>query len=287
MSGQFRNNIEQGYADALKLAKSHYENFPVVSLLVPKKLQKHIAVVYWFARTADDFADEGNLSGDERMNSLIKFEQRFTCAISGESENFLEIALAETIKTKNLNPNHFLNLLKAFKQDVTKKRYNNFDEVLDYCKHSANPVGRIILELFDIRDPEAFAYSDRICTALQLTNFLQDSSIDFERGRIYYPVSEMEKFGVEEKLFEIKENNHNFQQLVEYNLVRIERLFDEGKNLFPFLNGRLKIEVVWTVYGGQAILNKIRRNKFDVLNSRQSLSRFDNFKLIVKSVLKR
>ena len=161
--------------------------FPVVSILVPKNLRKHVAIIYWFARTADDFADEGNMSEDERIEKLNDFENSLNDLLNGKFKSPFEQALHQTIKQKNLTPQLFFDLLKAFKQDVVKKRYNDFDEVLDYCNCSANPIGRLILELFDIRNEEAFNYSDKICTALQLTNFYQDIEIDYEKGRIYFP----------------------------------------------------------------------------------------------------
>ena len=255
---------EQGYLDALILAKKHYENFPVVSLLVPKSLKKHIAIIYWFARTADDFADEGNLSVEERLNSLNKFEERLSSLLSGEMKNNLESALFNTINSKKLTHKYFYDLLIAFKQDVTKHKYANFIELLNYCKYSANPVGRIILELFDERIEEYYYYSDKICTSLQLTNFFQDTLIDYKKGRIYYPIDEMEKFGVTEKMFELRKNNFNLRQMVQYNVERTQKLFDEGKNLLSKFNGRLKIEIAWTIHGGEAVLNKIRKNNFDV-----------------------
>jgi len=192
---------ESGYEQALMLAKSHYENFPVVSVLIPSQLRKHIAIIYWFARTADDLADEGNLSDVERIEKLDTFESDFISSLTNEATTDFVAALKQTIISNNLSRENFLKLLKAFKQDVTKKRYNNFEEVLDYCSNSANPVGRILLELFDIRNDKAFFYSDKICTALQITNFIQDTKIDYQKGRIYYPLDEMQHFQVDEKVF--------------------------------------------------------------------------------------
>jgi squalene synthase HpnC len=200
---RMKNNnqdITFAYKSALEFAKKHYENFPVVSILVPKNLKKHIAIIYWFARTADDFADEGNMSEDERIEKLNDFENSFNDLLNGKFKSPFEQVLHQTIKQKNLTPQLFFDLLKAFKQDVVKKRYNDFAELLYYCKHSANPIGRLILELFDIRNKEAFDYSDKICTALQLTNFYQDIEIDYEKGRIYFAQDEMKQFEVTENI---------------------------------------------------------------------------------------
>ena len=277
-------NIQAGYEKALILAKSHYENFPVVSLLIPKTLRKDLSVIYWFARTADDLADEGSHSDEQRLKKLSVFEGRLENLLEGYCSSELESALAKTIKTENLSPEHFYNLLKAFKQDVTKKRYSDFNDVLSYCENSANPVGRLILELINIKDEKAIYYSDKICTALQITNFIQDTAIDFKKGRIYYPLDEMQKFGVKEKMFELKENNLNFNHLVEFSITRTQQMFNEGKNLLSYLKGRIKFEIMATISGGELILRKIKEQDYDVLNVRPILSSSDYFKMFIKSI---
>ncbi len=276
-------NIDSAYEDALEFVKNHYENFPVASFLIPKSLRKHVALIYWFARTADDIADEGEMKSEERLKKLEEFENRLTELLNGNYSNPFELALHSTIETKNLSPENFYNLLRAFKQDIIKKRYDDFSDLLNYCHNSANPVGRLILELNDIKNDEAFYYSDKICSALQLTNFWQDTLIDFQKGRIYYPADEMEKFGVTEKVFELKENNLNLQALVKHNIQRTNQLFEEGKNLIEFLHGRLKFEIKWTILGGEAILKKIESSDFNVLNLRPKLSKKDFFILLLKS----
>ena len=277
-------NTEEGYKKALKLASEHYENFPVISFFLPKEIRKDVAIIYWFARTADDFADEGTGGVKERISLLNFFEERFRNLLKSEFENSLEMALFTTIKNRNLTGSYFLDLLSAFKQDVEKNRYPDFDEILDYCRRSANPVGRLVLELNGIKNDDANQYSDKICTALQLTNFYQDTIIDFQKGRIYYPEDEMKKFQVDEKVFEIKENNFNFQQLLKHNVDRTQVMFDEGKNIFEYLKGKLKLQIKWTVKGGEEILKKIRAANFDVLNKRPELTKLDIIKLFFASV---
>ena len=274
-----------GYKQARRLAKSHYENFPVVSLLIPKRFINDISIVYWFARTADDYSDEGNISGSERLEKLNAFEERLDSLLKNHPASHLEAALEQTIITKTLNPENFFNLLKAFKQDVIKNRYADFNEVMDYCSNSANPVGRILLELFNIRDDKAFYYSDRICTALQLTNFIQDTKIDFSKGRIYYPLDEMGKFSVDEKMFEMNEISFNLKKLIEFSVNRTQIMFDEGKSLLEFLSGRFKYEIAWTIKGGEEILNKIRGADFDVFTKRPVLTKTDYLKLLIKSFI--
>ena len=194
--------IDKAYKSALALARSHYENFPVVSFLIPKRQRKHIAIIYRFARTADDIADEGELSGEERIKKLDELEKKIDEIVTGAYKNDFDAALGETVKVNKLSPENLKNLLKAFKQDVIKKKYENFDEVLSYCKYSANPVGRLILELNKIRNVKAIEYSDSICTALQLTNFIQDIEIDYSKGRIYLPQDEMENLMWMRKCFD-------------------------------------------------------------------------------------
>ena len=273
-----------GYTKALDFAKSHYENFPVVSFLVPKRLRKHVAIIYWFARTADDIADEGNEKPEARLVKLNEFENNFEQTLNGKPGSAFFFALSETITALNLTPKHFTDLLDAFKQDVVKKRYADYEELLNYCNNSANPVGRLILELFNVRKKDAFYYSDEICTALQLTNFYQDTKVDFKKGRIYYPLDEMEKYGVTEKMFELNENNLNLQKLANFNVERARLLFADGNNLLKLLKGRLKLEVSWTVRGGEAILDKISKNNFDVLNKRPVLSKTDFVKLFFATI---
>jgi squalene synthase HpnC len=274
-----------GYRLALKLARSHYENFPVVSWLIPSNLKKDIAIIYWFARTADDYSDEGSFSKSERLEKLETFEVRLKHLLDNQPTNNFDAALKNTIITKKLNPEHFHNLLKAFKQDVLKNRYLNFDEVQNYCVNSANPVGRILLELFNIRGDEAYYYSDKICTALQITNFIQDSKIDYQKDRIYYPSDELKKFEVDEKVFEMNGNNLNLKKLIEFSVNRVQIFFNEGKPLLKLLSGRFKYEISSTIKGGEEILNKIRGADFDILAKRPSLTKTDYLKLFIKSLI--
>lgn len=280
-----RPDLTAGYNEAQRLAKSHYENFPVVSLLIPKKFRNDIAIIYWFARTADDYADEGDYSSSIRLEKLQAFGNRLNSLLQHNSVTNLEAALKNTIVTRKLNPEYFFDLLKAFKQDVSKTRYVDINEVVDYCSNSANPVGRILLELFDVRNNEAFFYSDKICTALQITNFIQDTQIDYKKGRIYYPVNEMERFQVEEKMFEMSEISDNLKKLIIFSVNRVQSLFDEGKPLLEFLSGRFKYEIAWTIRGGEEILNKIRGAEFDIFRERPVLSKTDYLKLFIKSFI--
>lgn len=277
--------IELAYNEAMQFAKTHYENFPVVSFLVPKELRKHIAIIYWFARTSDDIADEGSFTEKERLIAIDEFKENFAQALKNNPKTNLELALSKTVESKNLNPDYFLNLLKAFRQDVTKKRYSTFDEILDYCKHSANPVGRLILELYNIRNESAFFYSDKICTGLQLANFYQDLSLDWQKGRLYLPQDELARFEVNEKLFEFKQNSLNLKQLLKLSVERAENMLLEGKQLLKFLDGRLKYEIKWTILGGLETLNKIKKIDYNVIKERPSLTKTDFVRLLFRSII--
>lgn len=277
--------LDVAYKSAIGFATNHYENFPVVSILVPKHLRKHIAVIYQFARTADDLADEGNALPGERIEQLNNFENDLTEAFNNNFKNEFWAALKNTIEEKKLTQKYFYDLLKAFKHDVEVKRYNTFEDVLFYCEHSANPVGRLILELFEIRDEELNKYSDNICTALQLTNFYQDVSVDIEKGRIYISLDELKKFGIDENVFVQKENNVNFKGLLRQQIERTRTLFIEGKKIIQHLPFRLRFEISWTILGGEKILDKIEELDYDVLNQRPKLNKADYLTLMLKSFL--
>jgi squalene synthase HpnC len=270
----------------IHLTNNHYENFPVASFLIPKEIRKDIAIVYWFARSADDLADEGEFTSEERIKKLIDFETEFTLVLKNKSNDKYFLELKKTIDRRNLTSKYFFDLLSAFKQDVIKKRYNDFNELSDYCKRSANPIGRIVLEINEIRNEEANKLSDKICTALQLTNFFQDTKIDYQKGRIYYPTDEMKIFNVSEIMFELQQNNPHISSLVKHNIDRTQILFNEGKKLLKILSGRLKLEIKWTIAGGEKILNNIRSNNYNVLNFRPRLNKMNYFSILIKSIFR-
>lgn len=285
MSMDANKDIESCYGESIKFAKSHYENFPVLSFFVNQDLRKHVAVIYQFARQADDIADEGNFSPEERISKLGKYENDFTNSISADS-GFWKIVRI-TVEEKKLSENNFLNLLSAFKQDVVKDRYQNYDELLNYCKRSANPVGRLILELNDINDETAFSYSDKICTALQLTNFYQDVSVDIKKNRIYLPFNEMEIFSITELDIVSKNYSEQFSKLMKYEIERTKKLFHDGRKLLDYLPYKLKVQILVTIKGGELILKKIEEIKYNTLNFRPTVSKFELIKLFISSLFLR
>jgi squalene synthase HpnC len=274
-------NISLAYKKALQFAKNHYENFPVVSFLIPKELRKDIAIIYWFARTADDLADEGEFTSEERITSLEKFELRFLDTINQKFEVDFDAALYNTINTHRLDIKLFLDLISAFIQDIKVTRYQSHKDLLDYCSRSANPVGRLLLQLFNIREEEAIFYSDKICTALQLTNFFQDISIDYQKGRIYIPIEELVQYDVTENDIRISNVNSNFQELMQNQIEKVEAYFSLGYKLIPYLSGLFKYEILLTIKGGEAILGKIKKNNFDVFNKRPVLNKKDILTIII------
>ncbi len=276
-------SLEEQYITSLNETAEHYENFPVVSLFLPKELRKHVAVIYKYARTADDFADEEKYSNEDRLLLLDNYQNDFELAIKGIYKNNFWRALDNTIKERNLSTNLFINLIKAFKQDLKVKRYNTFNDILLYCKNSANPVGRLILELNNIRDEEANYYSDEICSALQLTNFYQDVSIDLTRDRVYFPLDEFSNYSTD-KLFS-KVYDNDYKQLMKKQIDRSRKMFENGRNLFKFLNKRLKYQIKWTILGGELILNKIEKKSYNVFEYRPKVTKIDIIRLITKSVI--
>ncbi|GMR16553.1 MAG: squalene synthase HpnC [Gammaproteobacteria bacterium] len=285
-----KETLQNAYAECLSMAQSHYENFPVASRLLPKHLRLPIAVIYAFARRADDFADEGNLSNEERIAALTDFSNKLDLIEQNKEVdgNYIEdttfIALADVIKQHQLPISLFHDLLTAFKMDVTKTRYANFGEVMEYCRFSANPVGRLLLHLNKATSAQNLGYSDAICSALQLTNFLQDISQDLEESdRIYIPQDEMKQYGVTEDDIRNKITNPASRKLIEFQIRRTLKLMQSGAPLGKVLKGRMGLELRLTIMGGSRILYKLNQQYDDVF-SRPRLSKWDIGWVIWKAI---
>lgn len=277
--------LQNAYAECLQMAQSHYENFPVASRLLPQNLRQPISVIYAFARRADDFADEGNLSNEERMTALTDFSNKLDLIEQGKGvEDTTFIALADVIKQHQLPIALFHDLLTAFKMDVTKSRYANFGEVMEYCRYSANPVGRLLLHLNKATSPQNLGYSDAVCSALQLTNFLQDISQDLvESDRIYIPLDEMAQFGVSEEDIRNKRTTPATRKLIEFQIRRTVKLMQSGAPLGKILKGRMGLELRMTIMGGSRILYRLNQQYDDVF-SRPRLSKWDIGWVIWKAI---
>jgi phytoene synthase len=254
----------------------HYENFPVASLLLPRELRDPVAVIYRFARTADDFADEGNDPPETRLRKLGVFKSNLVLISKGETpQTPLFEDVARVVRAHGLPIRLFEDLLDAFSQDVVKKRYADFAEVLDYCRRSANPVGRLLLFLFKKNNEENLRQSDAICSALQLVNFWQDVEIDFRKDRIYLPQDEMRRFGVTESHLREQRCDPPFQDLMRFQVERARRLMLEGKPLVENLDGRFRLEIAITVQGGLRILEKLEQASYDMFRHRPAHKWFD------------
>ena len=264
------------YAYCQQIAREHYENFPVASRLLPASMRPHIAAVYAFARRADDFADEPGLQVDERLKRLDDWHDRLTRAIPGppggiSGDDLIFAALGETIRSLELPASLFEDLLSAFRQDVTTKRYETWTDLLDYCRRSANPVGRLVLRIAGYHDARLDRQSDAICTALQLTNFWQDLETDWGIGRIYAPRKDRERAGAREGDLEARRLTPEWRSLLSELTMRTRELFDEGRPLIDALDGRLMWELRATWLGGVRILKKLEEAGYDVFRSRPTL----------------
>jgi squalene synthase HpnC len=254
----------------------HYENFPVASLLVPKRLRAPIEVIYHFARSADDIADEGNEGPDVRLARLSVYRAELDRIASGETPRAALFAdVAKIVREYALPLQLFKDLLEAFSQDVTKKRYADFAELADYCRRSANPVGRLLLHLFKRTAERDVGQSDAICTALQLINFWQDVELDYAMGRVYLPQDDMARHGVSETHIAQRVCDERWRALLAFQVARARAMIVSGLPLARSLSGRVGLEIRATVQGGLRILEKIERSDYDVFRRRPVLQRFD------------
>jgi phytoene synthase len=251
----------------------HYENFPVASLLLPTELRVPVAVIYRFARSADDIADEGDDPPAERLARLQAYHDALERLDSPETPLFEDVAYV--IREHALSESLFHDLIDAFAQDVVKKRYADFNEVLDYCKRSANPVGRLLLELFKQTSETELEQSDAICTALQLVNFWQDVAVDYAKGRIYLPQDEMAAHGVGEGHIAEQRCDDAWRALMAWQVERTRALMLGGAPLGAALPGRVGLEIRATVNGGLRVLEKVEAVGYDVFRRRPVLKWHD------------
>lgn len=254
----------------------HYENFPVASILLPAKLRRPVEVIYRFARGADDIADEGTASDAERLGGLAAYMaelDRIECGEPPLEPQFSE--LAEVIGEWKLPLGLFRDLLNAFAQDVVKKRYDDYPQLLDYCRRSANPVGRLLVHLVDRASEDNLYRSDCICSALQLINFWQDIAIDGTKGRVYLPRADLERFGIDESQITEGRCDARWTALLDFQIERTCRLMHEGAPLVKQLPGRMAWEIRLTVQGGLRVLEQIRRVNGDVFRHRPQLRASD------------
>ena len=266
------------------MTEKHYENFPVASIALPKSMRKPVSLIYAFARQADDFADEGERNREERLFLLNGFRLELE-RIRGrkEPETALFAELSKVIGQYGLPLEPFHDLLDAFAQDVGKKRYENFTELVSYCEKSANPVGRLLLILYGVDSERSRFYSDKICSSLQLINFLQDVEIDYAMDRIYLPQDEMMRFGISESDIASKHAGQSWQALMAFQADRARKMMLEGAPLVKTMKGRFSLEMKLIVLGGLAILGKLEKTNWDVYRNRPRLEHRDWLQLVLSA----
>jgi len=262
----------------------HYENFPVASKLLPSRLRTPVRAIYRFARTADDIADEGDASAATRLQQLADLAGQLDAIERGASNEWPDLDLA--VRRHRLPIGLLRDLLSAFSQDVTVHRYANYTDLFDYCRRSANPVGRLLLVLFERNEPLLCSFSDAICTGLQLVNFWQDIAIDWTKGRVYLPHSELQRFGIDESMIAQGRVGPGWRALVAAQTARAAALLNSGLPLAAALGGRIGLELRLVVEGGLRIAERIDAVHGDVFRHRPTLGRGDWLLLPVRALSK-
>ena len=279
--------LERAYAACESLARSHYENFPVASWLVPRAMRPHIAAVYAYARVADDIADEGSAPAADRQTRLDAWQRRLHAAVanpasdSNDDDDLIVIALAHSIRTLDLPLSLFDDLLSAFGQDTMTTRYASWDEVFDYCRRSANPVGRLVLRIAGYRHESLDRSSDALCTALQLTNFWQDFGRDWRAGRLYVPRAVYAPLGAIEATLDGGALDEPWTRALAECVTVTRDLFDRGRRVCDGVRGRLRYELRATWLGGRRVLDRVDQRRRDALTHRPTLRAIDAPALIV------
>ena len=271
--------IEESFAACERLTRSHYENFSVATRLLPGDLQRHFFSIYAFCRGVDDLGDE---VGGDRLALLDAWESELEAVYSSTPSHPYFIALQQTIREFDIPKEPLLKLIEANRRDQTITRHSDFNELLEYCEFSANPVGSLVLYVFGHREPELHQLSDYTCTALQLTNFWQDVARDYEIGRIYIPRETMERFGVQEEDIKEKRATTGFKAALKFEVDRARELFRKGIPLIDRVQGKARVDIALFTAGGMAILDKIESQDYDVLTRRPALSKREKAMLFAK-----
>jgi len=266
--------LDKAYAWCARLAHSHYENFTIASWLMPRAMRPHMHAIYAYARVADDFADE-----EHDLAKLDAWEHELDLAYAGAPRHPVFVALADTVARFDIPREPFANLLRAFRSDVEFKGFDTIEDLLGYCRNSADPVGRLVLYLFGYRDQKRRQLSDRICSGLQLANFWQDIAIDRGKGRIYIPRRDMERFGYSAEELDQGVVNRNFVELMKHEIAFARDLLKTGAALSELVDRRLKRDILMFAGGGLAILRAIEKVDYDVFRHRPKLGKFDYLKL--------
>ena len=296
--------LTSAYGACARLARAHYENFPVASWMLPRPMRPHIAAIYAFARVADDLADEGEVAPDRRLRRLDAWGECLRRSVTSPTADrsasvddvpdaspgaeldhrALFLALSNTIRVCRLPVALFEDLLSAFRQDVRTHRYESWDQLIDYCRRSANPVGRLVLRVAGHDDPGLDRAADCLCTALQLTNFWQDLERDHAAGRIYVPAEDLAACGALEADLDERRLTPAWRAVLERVGARTRPLFDQGRAVCDGVSGRVALELRLTWLGGLRILDRLEQNRFDVFTERPALGATDGMLILWKTL---
>jgi squalene synthase HpnC len=277
-------SLHDAYAYCERLGRTHYENFSVATWFLPKPLRQHFFNVYAYCRISDDLGDEtGNPSASLRL--LDEWESELNACYNGTPRHPVFVALAGTVREFEIPKQEFADLLKAFRQDQTVTRYQTFDALLGYCRYSANPVGHLVLYLCGYRDAERQQLSDFTCTALQLANFWQDVTADYEKGRIYLPLEDLSRFQVSEDDLATKRNTPQFREMMRFEVQRAREWFDRGLPLIKRVSRDLAVDIELFSRGGQEIINAVERQDYAVLGNRPTISKSRKLALVARAAL--
>jgi squalene synthase HpnC len=277
-------SLEESRTYCERLAKSHYENFSVATWFLSKRLRQHFYNVYAYCRISDDLGDE---VGDpqQSLELLDQWEAELNACYAGSPRHPVFVALAETVKQFGIPQHEFSDLLIAFRQDQTVTRFETFDDILAYCRYSANPVGHLVLYLCDYRDAERQQLSDYTCTALQLANFWQDVFVDYGKGRIYLPLEDLRRFGITGDDIAQRRATPQFVAMMKFEVERAREWFAGGLPLVKMVNRELAIDLELFSRGGQEILNAIERQGYDVLRARPQISKSRKLMLVLRAAM--
>jgi squalene synthase HpnC len=282
------SKLQSAFDYCEKIAKSHYENFPI-GWFVPKAARRYLYAIYAFARTADDYSDERSYEG-QRLERLDECEKNLEQAVLGRSEEPLFTAVAETLDKTGIPIKLLKDLLAAFRMDVHKSRYLNYRELEKYCTYSANPIGRIVLMLFGFHNQRLLRLSDKICTGIQLVNHWQDVGVDLQKDRVYLPAEDLKKFHYSYEDLTAQKRNDAFRALMRFQISRTRSLFEEGKPLLDEIgrsDRRLKWQVSLMWWGPMRILEKIEAIDYDVFNARPTLTKGELMKIFLSRSLRK
>ncbi len=274
--------LDEAFAYCGQLARRHYENFTVASWFLPSWARPHLYSIYAYCRGVDDLGDEA--AGD-RLALLDQWQAELRLCYAGQPRHPVFIALQETIRRFDIPPEPFLRLIEANRMDQRVRRYPAYADLVFYCQHSANPVGHLVLYVFGYRDQQRQRLADATCTALQLTNFWQDVWRDWQMGRIYIPLEDMERFGYPEEQLGQRLHNDSFRRLMAFEVARARQLFAQGLRLVEMVEGRLRLDLKLFTLGGLAVLDAIEAIDYDVLHRRPALSRAHKAGLVLRGLL--